>query len=373
MNKQSVFISTGVISILVLSFFYFTEGKNAQIEQQKPVIEQPTQQTSKTLQHENKTEEIKKILPVVKNNNFSEKAIAEFGLHHALDYFKRDERFDHEGVEVDRVIHINVDEACGGPDKLVLLKKNGLYAGMAKVNIEQGEMRIGQHGPGNYADRSFDGVHIEKPYITLEEAIEQVAELREGLTFKDYMNTCFDGNIGSYSHMPYFRFVDETGEEFLYNIDGEYKHLTNHKNLKKQMEAYLAEPEDPIRDKADYTDEQVSEFFKSDIPEMRLKVISSYNSEKIYQLVYDQNSEVQRSAFLEIFDHSAPSGNPYLEDYYTDMLSANLSYEALLELQGYDFEQFNNLSKTDFINYLKDSSSFVNLTEEQQNEILINL
>ncbi|MGB2110512.1 MAG: hypothetical protein ACPHY8_00865, partial [Patescibacteria group bacterium] len=323
---------------------------------------EPLQKTEKT-----------KIDPINKIDvEFSEQEIADFGLNYALDYFQSEDDFDDEGVEVDRIIHINVDKACGGPDKLVLLKKNDLYAGYTQVDIDKQNLIFGSTSPGNYSDKNFDGVHIEKPYISLEEAIEQVSQLKEGLIFKDYMNTCFDGKIGSYSHMPYFRFVDEKGEEFLYNIDGEYKQLINHKNLKKKMAEILAESEDPKWDKAEYTPDELNEYFNSDIPEKRLKVISSNDSEKIYQLVFDTDPEVQRSAFLEIMDHTRPNGNLYLEDFYTDLLSANLSYETLLELQGFDFEKFNLLSKKDFINTLKESSSFALLTERQKNEILRN-
>lgn len=368
MKKITVFII--LICMCIVVFFYFQSNeKNSQELFSKESIKkidiekhsQAKESTTNTqiFQSQNKESSI-----------ITDEKIASFGLNHALAYFESQENFDHNGVEVDRIIHVNVDEACGGPDKIVLFKKNDIYAGVAKVNVEYGKMRIGQLGPGNYSDRNYTATYIEKPYITLEEARENVSILNPDLKFLDFTNPCVSERTLGYSHLPFFRFTDENGRKFLYNIDGVPNKLFSEELAMENLRIQLEGLDSPNAHKVNYSKEEIEDFFRSNIPETRLKVIASYDTNKIYQLVYDIDPEVQRAAFLEILDYSSPSGNTYLEDYYTDMLSANLNYEALLELQGFDFNQFNNISKNDFIEYLKESSSFVNLSEKQKNEIL---
>lgn len=369
MNKKLVF-SVVLFLIVALGVGYFLKNSSkepAPVVMRSEAIGQSLQSSS-SLGYKTQSSTGK---------NTPQESVESFALNLAKNYFDANPQFDSEGLSVQRVLDVRSGEICGDY-QIVIFEKNGIYGGSASVKLSSsGKYEYLSVGPGNYSDREHTAnSREEKPYLTLEEATEKVLALNPHLVFDGYSNPCIilpngEGRMVMMHMHPFFRFLNEQGESYLFAIDGVLSKLIDEKTLIERHIQAAHEIEDPNWNKVHYTPEQVTKFYHSQIPEERIKATYGYDHEKTYQLIFDQDASVQRAALQSIEEQKTPSGKYYIEEYYRNILaSEDLSFDAFSAFTEMDFEKFSYLTREEFWQEATQSPAFQKLSQEDKDFIL---
>lgn len=372
MNKKYIYIGFVVLFLLILfSGIFILKDEETEIKTQikvekKEALTRSLNASNINLEPLNETKSEQKIDDV-----------KSYALNLAKTYFDSNPNFDSEGLSVDRVLEVYSGEKCGNYE-IVIFQKNGIYGGSASIaSTSSGSYEYLSVGPGNYSDREYTSdMPEEVKYLTLQEANQRVLLLKSDLVFDKYVNPCIllpNGESRRFL-MPdyaYFRFLDSENKAYLYMINGQYDALIDEKKAIENQIKSAFEEEDPTWLEVDYTPEEISKYFSSSIPEERMKVTRTQETEKIFQLVFDENKDVQYAALNALMDKKILDQELYyIEEYYESIISNNeLSFESIELFLLQDYSKYNNLTLKDVYKEIVKSSSFEKLDDKQKNHI----
>lgn len=370
MNKK-YFIALFIIFLLFCFIFYLNKVINQKQNENKV---EKIQALTRSLNASNIN--LEPILDETKNEQ-KINDVKSFALDLAKTYFDSNPNFDSEGLSVDRILQVYSGEKCGNYE-IVIFQKNGIYGGSASIaSTSSGSYEYLSVGPGNYSDKEYTP---DKPqeikYLTLQEATQKVLLLKSDLIFDKYVNPCIllpNGESRRFL-MPdyaYFRFLDSENKAYLYIINGQYNALIDEKKAIENQIKSAFEIEDPSWLDVDYTYEEISKYFSSPIPEERIKVTRTKDGEKIFELVFDENKQVQYAALNSIMDKKILDQDLYyIEEYYDYIITnTDLSFESMELFLLEDYSKYNNLTLNDVYNKILKSSSFEKLDDKQKNHI----